>query len=256
MKKTLFFLTFAFIFVIANAQCIPDPQFTAAGIYPDTATGLADGYVGQSYIQNITIITPTDTVVDIGFGGPISVDIDSISITSVTGLPYGFDYSCDPPSCGFPGGTVRCAEVYSTILPDDSLIRRHNIVFEITSFASGVPVLGLFQQQDVIDYYFIDILDNTTFTVNNYNKNTFELMDVYPNPSVNNVKIQFISGEPESILFRVYNLLGKEIESLLIKSNKGVNTINLPISSYKNGIYLYSVSNGNNIQTKRMLVNN
>ena len=56
MKKTLLILTFVFASIFANAQCTPDPQFTAAGVYPDTTTGLAPAYVGQSYHQNITII--------------------------------------------------------------------------------------------------------------------------------------------------------------------------------------------------------
>ena len=40
MKKILLTLALAFAFIGANAQCTPDPQFTIAGIYPDSATGL------------------------------------------------------------------------------------------------------------------------------------------------------------------------------------------------------------------------
>ena len=94
MKNFLFILLFALGTTFANAQCTPDPQYSAAGIYPDTSTGLATAYVGQSYYQNITVITPTDTVVDI-LQNPVQVTIDSISLTSVSGLPSNFTYSCD-----------------------------------------------------------------------------------------------------------------------------------------------------------------
>ena len=82
MKKSLFILLFVFGAVYANAQCTPDPQFVSPGIYPDTATGLDPAYVGQSYNQNITIITPTDTVVDV-LGNMVQVTVDSINLTSV-----------------------------------------------------------------------------------------------------------------------------------------------------------------------------
>ena len=59
MKKILLTLTLALAFIGANAQCTPDPQFTLAGIYPDSATGLSTAIVGQAYDEVITIISPT-----------------------------------------------------------------------------------------------------------------------------------------------------------------------------------------------------
>jgi hypothetical protein len=255
MKKTLLFLSFTLAYVFVNGQCIPDPQFTAPGIYPDTTIGLSDAIVGQAYSQNITIITPTDTVVDI-LGQSVSVDIDSISLTTVTGLPNGFTYSCDPPSCGFPGGTIKCAELYSTVNPNQSDIGLYNIVFETTSYASNVRFLGTFTQDDIIDYYYINIVDNTTFTIDKYDISSFDLRDVFPNPASKNVEIQFISGSTDDIILNVYNLLGEVQESLIIKSVLGINTINLSLSSFKNGLYLYSINNGNQVLTKRMMVSN
>ncbi len=254
MKKTLLFLTFAVAVVFASAQCTPDPQYTAPGIYPDTAVGLAPAYVGVQYNENITIITPTDTTVDI-LGQMVGVTIDSINLTSVLGLPNGFEYACDPPSCGFPGGTIKCAELYSIIPPDASQIGTHNIIFETTSYASNVPFVGVYQQDDVIDYYYIEILGATS-TINKFDNTTFELKGVFPNPAVNNAKIQFISGTPEAVTFKVYNLLGEEVDSQIIHSQRGVNTINVNTTSYSKGMYLYSINNGSEILTKRMIVKN
>ena len=95
----------------------------------------------------ITIITPEDTIVDAGqiTGLPIgiiSVDIDSITLNSVTGLPPNFDYYCDPPSCGFIGGTTECAELYSIVDPTVNDIGSYQIVFETTAYVSGIPLLG------------------------------------------------------------------------------------------------------------------
>jgi len=252
MKKTLLILTFVFASIFANAQCTPDAQFTAAGVYPDTVTGLAPAYVGQSYHQNITIITPADTVVDV-LGNMVQVTIDSINLTSVTGLPSGFSYTCDPPSCGFPGGTSECAELYSTVNPTASDIGLYNIIFETTSYASNVPFIGTMTQDDIIDSYYIEI-SAATSTINQFDNTTFELQAVYPNPVMNQAKVQFISGLNADIVFKIYNLLGEEIESQLISSSRGVNTVNLNTSSYSEGIYLYSINNGNKVLTKRMVV--
>ena len=253
MKKILLTLSLAMSIIFAIAQCTPDSQFSAAGIYPDSAAGLANAYVGQNYSQNITIITPLDTSVA-SLGG-ITVTIDSINLTSVIGLPPNFAYTCDPPSCSFPGGTIKCAELYSTTNPNTPDIGLYNITFETTTFVIA-PLVGALTQVDAIDYYYIEILDNTTSVVNQFNDLTFDIKGVFPNPAVNNAKIQFISGTPETVTFKVYNLLGEEIESQLINSQRGVNTINLNTTSYTQGMYLYSINNGSEILTKRMIVKN
>ena len=146
MKKLLTTVLFLVACTLVYSQCTPDPQFVAGGIYPDSATGLSDAHVGQAYNELITIITPVDTIVDAGqiTGlpiGVISVDIDSITLNSVTGLPPNFDYYCDPPSCGFIGGTTECAELYSLVDPTVNDIGNYQIVFETTAYVSGIPIL-------------------------------------------------------------------------------------------------------------------
>ena len=50
MKKLILSIAALVAFTFSGyAQCTPDPQFTAAGIYPDSATGLATAYVGSAY---------------------------------------------------------------------------------------------------------------------------------------------------------------------------------------------------------------
>jgi hypothetical protein len=193
--------------------------------------------------------------VDNPLGGTMTVTIDSINLTSVTGLPDDFDYACDPPSCGFPGGTIKCAELYSTVAPTVSDIGIYDIVFETTSYVSNVPLLGTTTQDDIIDYYYIEI-SALTSTFNQFNNKTLELKGVYPNPVINQAKIQFISGTREEVVFKVYNMLGKEIESQIISTDRGVNIVKINTSTYSEGIYLYSISNGKQMQTKRMIVKN
>ena len=253
MKKTLLTLSFAIATIFASAQCTPDSQFSAPGIFPDSATGLSPAYVGQAYNEVITIITPLDTTV-LYNGIPLAVTIQTIELTSVTGLPASFSYDCEGGNCTFAGGATSCA-VLSSLSPDVSEIGSHQIIMNTTTTVDagiGVPIT----QDDVIDYYYIEVLNGTTSTLNQFNDLSFELKGVFPNPAVNNAKIQFISGTPEAVTFKVYNLLGEEIESQFINSQRGVNTINVNTTSYSEGMYLYSINNGKEVLTKRMIIKN
>lgn len=253
MKKTLLTLSLAIATIFAIAQCTPDSQFSAPGIYPDSVTGLSSAYVGQAYNEIITIITPLDTTVMYN-GIPIAVTIQTIELTSVTGLPASFSYDCEAGNCTFDGGATSCA-VLSSPSPDVSELGSHQIIMNTTTTADagiGIPIT----QDDVIDYYYIEVLNGTTSTLNQFNDLTFELKGVFPNPAVNNAKIQFISGTPEAVTFKVYNLLGEEIESQFINSQRGVNTINVNTTSYSEGMYLYSINNGKEVLTKRMIIKN
>ena len=69
-------------------------------------------------------------LIDIVPFGSIVADFLSIELTNVTGLPNNFSYVCDPPDCIFPGGTTKCAEVYSTTNPTVADIGFYPITFE------------------------------------------------------------------------------------------------------------------------------
>ena len=254
MKKILLSLIFAVALVFANAQCTPDPQFTVPGIYPDSATGISSAYVGQSYSEVITVITPLDTSI-VYQGNLIDVTISTIKLASLTGLPQNFTYACDPPNCSFPGGSTGCISIYSTTPPLSSDIGSYDIIFETTSYASNVPFLGTFTQDDVIDYYYIEI-SAATSTMNQFDDATFELKGIYPNPVINQASIQFLLGFSENITLKIYNLLGEEIESQVLFSSRGINNINFDFSMYSEGIYLYTLSNGVRVLTDRIVVKN
>ena len=253
MKKILLTLTLAFVFIGANAQCTPDPQYTQAGIYPDTTIGLADALVGQAYSEVITIITPIDTNV-IFSGFPINVDIIDIALDSVNGLPANFTYDCAAPNCVFAGGSTSCAVLSSTINPTVADIGSYQI-FMYTTTTVDAGAFGIQTQNDIIDYYYIEI-SNVTSVVNQYNAFTFQMQDVYPNPVNDQSKIQFIIGKEKDIVFSVFNYLGEKMNEQIITASRGINDIFINANNYPNGMYLYSINNGKRIISKRMLVAN
>ena len=266
MKRKLLTLFLSSIALILNAQigCTPDPSYTADGIYPDSISGLPNAIVGQSYNEFITIINPADSTLDvasyIGWPTPYmaTIDIDDVEIISVTGLPNNFDYACSPSSCAFPGGQISCAELYSTSNPTIADLGTYNIDIAIEVHCSNVPLLSTYTLNDNIDYYTITIVEDgggTTGLINQYSDNTFKLLDVIPNPVNNEAKIQFITGnQGEKINIQVSDLFGKEVRSVEVISNRGVNTFLLNTSNLSESVYTYTINNGEDILTKRMII--
>ena len=252
MKNFFLTLTLAFAFVGAQAQCTPDPQFTIAGIYPDSATGLPNAMVGQAYNEVITIISPVDTSTVI-FGQTVSVTIQTIELTSVTGLPPSFSYDCATTNCIFAGGSSSCA-VLTSAGPTSAEIGSHQVIMNTTTTVDA-GLFGIQTQNDVVDYYYINV-SNATSVINQFNDFTFELKDIFPNPLNSNAKIQFISGISADVVFTVYNNLGEKIEERNIAASRGVNNVEISANDYANGMYLYSISNGIQIVSKRMIIAN
>ena len=252
MKKTLLTLALAFAFIVAQAQCTPDAQFTLPGIYPDSATGLSTAIVGQAYNEVITIISPLDTSVMI-LGQAVPVTIQTIELTSVTGLPASFSYDCATANCTFSGGSTSCAVLISPS-PTVAEVGLYQIIMNTTTTVDA-GLFGIQTQDDVIDYYYINVA-NATAVVNQFNDFTFELKDIFPNPVNSNAKIQFISGNSTDIVFTVFNHLGEKIEEKNIAATRGINDIEISANDYANGMYLYSINNGMQIVSKRMIVAN
>ena len=252
MNRTLLTLALAFAFIGAQAQCTPDPEYSIVGIYPDSASGLPGAIVGQAYDEVITIISPTDTSVTL-FGQSLSVTVQAIELTSVTGLPPSFSYDCETANCTFSGGSTSCA-VLTSPSPTVAEVGLHQIIMNtITTVDAGL--FGIQTQEDLIDYYYINVA-NTTSVINRFDDFTFELKDIFPNPVNSNAKIQFISGNSADVVFTVFNHLGEKIEKKYIAATRGVNDIEVSANDYANGMYLYSINNGMQIESKRMIIAN
>ena len=110
MKQLLLSFSFLALLVFsANAQCTPDPQYTIGGVYPDSATGLAPAYVGQTYNEVITVIVPVDTTIYVG-PIPFTLVFDSVVVSNWQGLPPGFTVDYYSPNNQFSPIDQGCFE--------------------------------------------------------------------------------------------------------------------------------------------------
>ena len=253
MKKLILSIAALVAFTFSGySQCTPDPQFTVGGIYPDSATGLATAYVGVAYDEVITNVVPADTIIDLGLG-PTSVPFVDVTLDNVTGLPPNFTYSCNPTNCVFPGNSSGCVNIYSTVNPSASDIGVYPLVIDVTATVS-IPFVGNQSQPTVVDYYFIEIVDQGGVGIGMYNSESFELKTIYPNPVVDNSRIQFISGKSQQVTFTVMNVLGKTMVNRSITAQRGVNELTISSEDFSNGIYLYSITANGKTSTKRMII--
>ncbi len=245
MKHLLVLVVFAFIGSISfsNAQCTPDLSITNPGIYPDSATGLPSGTAGVAYSEVIQVKVLTDTVFN---NWPVV--ISNITITSVSGLPPGLSYSCNPSSCVFPGGSNGCILLSGTPTTSGTFPIIVNVSVAGTIF--GVPAQP---QNSSIDYYSITI-DAATGIAADITSLKLELLPNKPNPAINYTDLSFTSPISGDFRLKLFNMIGKEVLNQTLRGMAGMNTVRVETENFTPGVYMISLENGGHIVTRRMIV--
>ena len=252
MKKLIFITAIILSSYSLLAQCVPDSSISSPNIYPDEITNLPEAFVGQPYVAQIDVLTPLDTSVSLS-GINVNVTIDNIELTSVSGLPANFTYTCNPPTCIFPGGTYGCAEIFSTVDPTSADIGYYPLTMTTSTLAINVPLIGSLTQVDTVDYFYIDI-SNSTALIEQVNSSTLKILDVYPNPVSDLANFQFVIGNKHSVDFYIIDCMGRIIVNQEIVANRGVNKFQLDLSNLANGLYSYNFKISDKIVSKKLLI--
>lgn len=247
MKKIILSFAFLLSIIVVSAQCTPDPLYydSTSGAWPDTITNFDPATLGVAYNQ----VLDFKIAADAGEYDPLfaGTPIDSVVLTSVTGLPAGLSYSCNNSTCVWLGGSQGCASLSGT----PTALGSYDIVISLDGWVT--TFLGPFSAPQEFTGYVIDVGAAGIETIK-LNTETFILQQNIPNPANNTTKIQFISGKSNEVTFNMINLLGDIVLSKNINVNKGVNDININLLDYAEGVYLYSVTNGTERLTKRMII--
>lgn len=243
MKKTLLLLSFLSVMSLgAFAQCTP-ATVSNPGIYPDSATNFMPAYQGQAYNQLITVKVPADTV-----QSGIPIPIASIKLNSIVGLPQGLSYSCVPSNCDFPGGATNCAVISGTT---NDPVGVYTLAITVEPFI-GTPPLVISNGPQTISYY--KIVVNPGSSIQSLNPNTFSVSQNTPNPSDNACDIYYTLTGKADVEIRLMNAIGKEVQKIKTNGNPGTNKYTLNTENLAQGIYFYSLYNGQTTVTKRMVV--
>jgi len=83
----------------------------------------------------------------------------------------------------------------------------------------------------------------------------FELSQNYPNPFNPATRIDFTIPRASQVELKVYNILGQEIATLVHETlNPGSHTVTFDASRHASGIYLYKITAGTYVSTKKMVL--
>lgn len=246
MKKLLLSLILLTgISAVLTAQICTPGTFATPGIYPDTNINLHQGAVTQYYHTTITAVVPTDTVV-----GGFTATVDSIGVTNVYDLPTGFTWAANTTSGYFAGGTSGCIAIYGT--PAAGQEGTYPIRIRINAIGSlmGMPA----QLPDTIYGYKIVIYDNTHVGIVDSRKFNFDVTGNFPNPAQQYTDITITSKDDANARISLMNMVGANVVTDKIHLFPGENNYRLNTSNLSNGVYFYTIDNGAQKITKKIIV--
>jgi hypothetical protein len=83
----------------------------------------------------------------------------------------------------------------------------------------------------------------------------YELSQNYPNPFNPSTTIQFSLPTQDVVTLKIFNVLGQEVMTLLSeKMGAGKHVVKFDASKLTSGVYLYQVSAGKFVETKKMIL--
>ena len=276
MKKLiLLFISIIFSFNNVNAQCSPDFFFTSLGIpgvYPPAVQipnlplplGIADGSVGNSYAQTLTLVVLEDTTMDIaslldptivtainaaGISTVMSLDVNHV-IYDVGGLPNGLSYTCNQSSCQYSSGVDGC------ILIDGTPTQGGNfqvpvsmtINVQIPAIPNPIPVLppifaGMAMDLPAFPAVEYDLLISGSTAVNDFKSSDFTL---FPNPTTNTTTLNLKTTAD----VKIYNVLGE----VVINYASVKNALNIKKSDLGVGMFYVSINTKNKREIIKLII--
>lgn len=257
MKKTLL-LAFVGLTMNAMAQttpCVPDEslQMELFGLWPDTTQNLQEAEAGVYYEEYVQIKTPT-TAAEVE-GVPALYQgfaIDSIGLINATGLPSGIEMTCSNPSCVYIGNEVGCVTVYGTT----EELGVHDLVFVVDGW---VTFQGLVVSMSAVTFDYVNIegyklVVNGPNAIEVVNPNSFSVLQNIPNPFTGKTTISYNTLNNEPIMFNVYDVMGSLVKTEVYAASIGTNKIEVSAEDLNAGIYFYTLSNGKETISKRMVI--
>ena len=272
MKKSLLFtllFTLSITVLAQQSPCVPDAslQDSTFGLWPDTIENLPIAQLDTYYEEHIQIKTPATVGEVMGdpyeidvLGFPVNIaplEIDSIKLVGVTGLPSVMSTYLSNPDSVFMGDDIACVTLFGTPSVDE--LGTHDISLIIDGWinVSVIGTVSLYEQlgdYETIDGYRL-VVQSEMVSIDENNNLSFSVSQNSPNPFSNRTSIEFNSTFEGEYLFSIVNLLGEVQDHRIINANYGINKIDDDASALSSGIYFYNVSNSKGTITKKMIIN-
>ncbi|CAN5211232.1 hypothetical protein BH09BAC1_BH09BAC1_30960 [soil metagenome] len=76
----------------------------------------------------------------------------------------------------------------------------------------------------------------------------------YPNPTTNTATVSFSADKASNYTARIINVYGAEVSREVLNVTTGLNVNKVDVSNLANGVYIYTITDGKNVQTQRFVV--
>ena len=248
-----------------NSPCTPDAslQDSLFGLWPDTIQNLPLANVDQYYEEHIQIKIPgtvgevmgspfylPGTIIDIS-----ALGIDSLKLISIEGLPDVINSYISNSDSIFEGNTVACLTLFGT--PGVNQIGQHDITIFLNGWVTA-PFIGVTSLYDELGSYetingYKFIVQQSMSIIENQ-ESSFVVSQNFPNPLSDLTQFEIQCKESKGYEFKVLNLLGECIFQDQLHLKSGHNTYHWNASQITSGIYFYSLSDGQKVTTKKMIV--
>ncbi|MCB0570052.1 MAG: T9SS type A sorting domain-containing protein [Phaeodactylibacter sp.] len=266
MKKIVLlllgFVSWSAVFA-QETTCSPDANVADTVVVaplpysPDTPElGITDtACVGSYYNFTFTFNIPATYTTDFG-----DVPLTSVAIAAeggVQNLPTGFDYVCNPPNCTFPAETSGCVVVFGTPQPGQEGV--YDLKVTATIVTPFIPIV-VTMPDDIQpgSNYFLHVKPEgfqNCFMVGT--QETFAShfsISNQPNPTSGWTQINVESEVSGDYDFLLSDILGKVLHRERIHLHAGENRIEYDGSHLPNGVYLYSISDGRDMVSRKLAI--
>ncbi len=202
---------------------------------------------------------------------PDSVYRDNISYATITvssgslnlrmirtsqNLPAGWQSAmCDIHACYPPNVDTIPPTSYSS-----GVIDTVSVHFYDTLHTTGYGTITVRVENAAnTSQYIVQTFGATSFPIGIKQLSTvvkeFSLSQNYPNPFNPSTKIDFTLPKTEVVFLRVYDILGREVKTLVNESlNAGEYQVDFDAKNLSSGMYYYSLRAGDNVSVKKMVL--
>ncbi|MCD4697738.1 MAG: T9SS type A sorting domain-containing protein [Bacteroidales bacterium] len=240
----LVFGTFAVNGLIA--QCTPGDSISCPDlenngeICPEIMPGAV---VNQLYHEDFTILAPP-AYVDSVTG--LTISLHHIKLMEIGNLPEGISWVSNTPDSVFMVGPYYCVLLEGT----PTVAGNYPLKIVVDVF---VEYLGnLYYLATVADSLSLS-MDVNTSGIQEFGNTSMMVLGNSPNPFSTALDIFYFMPEPQEVTFKLFDLPGKLIYEEIVNARFGENHIIYNGSALKPGIYIYSISDGQNQFTQRII---
>jgi len=186
--------------------------------------------------------TTTYTVVGTATGGCTNVDSVTVTVVGNPGLP-------------------SVAEVLDSLMCSPSYTAYQ-------WYFNGVAIPGATSQNynfTANGNYYVEVFNvlgcstvSAVFAVNDVGVSEFEkaiLLSIYPNPTSNDLTMEYLLQKPENVKINLMNIAGQIIYAEQINALAGKNKMTISLAEYTAGIYYLQIITNENLLTKKLVKN-